>query len=157
MNLQIENENMLFPIGVVAKMFKISVATLRLYETEGLLLPQKSEGKHRQYSTGDIRRLECIRRLLDEQGLNLAGIRMMFSAIPCWEIKPCSENDRKKCDAFLKANNPCWVVEHKPDKCKESDCSLCPVYTESSGCDNMKTLLKKFWRTNPDVKNLEKA
>ncbi len=150
MEIHLINEDALFPIGTVAKMFGISVATLRLYEQEGLLLPRKSKGKHRMYSASDIKRIECIRDLIEKQGLNFAGIRLMLSTVPCWELKPCSMEDRKNCDAYYKSLVPCWMVETKGEKCKNEDCSLCPVYLKSAECANIKVILKKYWRTNPD-------
>ena len=78
-----EKQPILYPIGLVAKMFGISVATLRLYESEGLILPQKSPGQHRSFTEDDIKRIACIRSMITEKGLNLAGVRMVFSALPC--------------------------------------------------------------------------
>lgn len=147
MNLNITNKDVLFPIGVVARMYKISVATLRLYEQEGLIIPQKTIGRHRQYSTNDLKRLECIRRLIEEKGLNIAGIRMMLSAIPCWEIKPCSEADRNNCDAYISSTSPCWMVERKGPKCQFENCRDCSVYIKTSSCDNIKEIYKTFWRS----------
>lgn len=152
MIIEVKNPDTLFPIGTVAKIFGVSVAAIRLYETEGLVLPHKSKGGHRLYSQNDIKRIECIRNLLDEKGLNFAGIRLMLSTIPCWELKPCSEADRKNCDAYYKSLVPCWLVENKGEKCKNEDCSLCPVYMNSSECSNIKVILKKYWRSYPDEK-----
>lgn len=150
MLIELKDPNTLFPIGIVAKMFGVSVGTIRLYESEGLIIPHKSKGKHRSYSQNDMKRIECIRNLLDERGLNFAGIRLMLSTIPCWELKPCSEQDRKNCDAYYKSLIPCWMVENKGDKCKNEDCALCPVYLNSSECNNTKEILKKYWRTSPN-------
>lgn len=157
MFIEIKNPDTLFPIGTVAKMFDISVATLRLYENEGLLLPHKSKGKHRLYSQNDITRINCIRNLLEEKGLNFAGIRLMLSTIPCWELKPCSKEDRQNCDAYYKSLVPCWLAENKGEKCQNEDCSLCPVYQNSSDCSNIKVILRKYWRTSPDEKQSQTA
>ncbi len=153
MKIEVKDQDALFPIGTVAKIFNISVATLRLYEQEGLLLPHKSKGKHRMYTSSDIKRIECIRGLIEERGLNFAGIRLMLSTVPCWELKPCSMEDRRNCDAYYKSLVPCWMVENKGEKCKNEDCSECPVYLESAECQNIKVILRKYWRTNTDEKN----
>ncbi len=144
-------EDKYYPIGMVAKLFSISVAALRLYEAEGLIIPLKSKGGHRLYSEDDLKRIKCIRNMLEEKRLNLAGIRMMLSTIPCWELKPCSIKDRKTCDAFYTTSLPCWMVENKGEKCKNEDCRLCPVYIKSAACDNIKVILKEYWRTNTNV------
>ena len=146
MNKEKNKEEILYPIGIVAKMFGISVATLRLYESEGLIIPHKSKGKHRQFSEADVKRIECVRKMIDSGGLNLAGIRMMLSAIPCWELKPCSEEDRKNCDAFSSSTLPCWKVEVKGEICSQADCHSCTVYQHSSECTDIKSILNTYWR-----------
>ncbi len=135
-----------YPIGAVARMFDISVATLRLYEEKGLILPQKSRGKHRSYTEVDILRIACIRKMIVEKGLNLAGIRLVFSTLPCWEIKNCSIKDRENCPAYIDAEDPCWIVKNKDSVCGDEDCSQCPVYREFSDCKNIKLILKRYWR-----------
>ena len=141
-----ESEEILYPIGIVARMFDLSVATLRAYEQEGLIIPQKSKGHHRFYSDHDIQRITCIRKMIDEKGLNLAGIRMILSAIPCWELKPCTLADRESCDAYSCADVPCWMVENKGEICALQDCRQCAVYKESYKCSNIKSILNRFWR-----------
>ncbi len=139
------NESILYPIGVVAKMFGISVATLRLYENEGLILPQKSKGQHRSYTDKDIQRIACIRDMINEKGLNLAGIRMVFSTLPCWKIKNCSEEERQNCPAYQDSQDPCWISKNADSVCGTEDCSICPVYSEFADCRNIKHILKKYW------------
>ena len=141
----------LYPIGKVAKMFGISVATLRLYEEKGLILPQKSKGKHRSYTEGDLLRIACIRKMIMEKGLNLAGVSLVFSTLPCWEIKSCSLKDRQNCPAFNDAEEPCWVVKNKDSVCGNEDCSQCPVYREFADCKNIKLILKRYWKTIENV------
>ena len=140
-----------YTIGHVARMFNISVATLRLYEAEGLIIPLKSKGKHRLFSEIEIRRISCIRQMIEEKGFNLAGIKMLLSTIPCWEIKQCSEEDRIYCDVFtLKPTKPCWQVEAKGQICSISNCRECDVYVQTSGCTDIKTILNRYWRTRPN-------
>jgi len=125
-------------------MFNISVATLRLYESEGLILPQKSKGQHRSFTVNDIKRISCIRELVNEKGLNLAGVRMLFSALPCWDIKKCSDRDRENCPAYKDSQDPCWISKTKDSICGEADCSLCPVYVNFSNCTNIKQILQNL-------------
>lgn len=49
--------------------------TLRKYERAGLLSPSRSKTL-RMYSDKDIARLGVIKRLVDEVGLNLAGVEL---------------------------------------------------------------------------------
>lgn len=69
----------LFTISVVSKMFDIHPQTLRLYEREGLLLPQRSEGKTRLYSREDLERIRKILSLTRDMGVNLAGVEVVFT------------------------------------------------------------------------------
>jgi MerR family transcriptional regulator/heat shock protein HspR len=52
--------------------------TLRIYEDEGLLAPARTPTNIRLYSENDIRRILWIRRLTQERGVNLAGVRLLF-------------------------------------------------------------------------------
>jgi MerR family transcriptional regulator/heat shock protein HspR len=52
--------------------------TLRIYEDEGLLAPARTPTNIRLYSENDIRRILWIRRLTQERGVNLAGVRILF-------------------------------------------------------------------------------
>jgi MerR family transcriptional regulator, heat shock protein HspR len=52
--------------------------TLRKYEREGLLEPSRCK-KLRMYSDEDINRLRTIKHLVDNLGLNLAGVRVALS------------------------------------------------------------------------------
>lgn len=142
-------EEITYPIGQVAKMFNISAATLRLYETEGLILPEKTSGKHRIFTEVDIKRIGCIRHMIEEKGINLAGIRMMLSAIPCWEIKNCSEDDRFNCDVYTTTQTkPCWQVDVRGNICSAADCHACEVYVNTSDCVDIKSILNKYWRAH---------
>ena len=62
-------EEKLFRIGEVAKMFHISMGTLRHYEQSGLVLPEKIDERtgYRYYSLKQLEELNTIRylRLLD--------------------------------------------------------------------------------------------
>ena len=59
-------------IGVVCEMFNIHPQTLRLYEREGLLNPQRVGGA-RLYSQEDLERIRMILNLTKELGVNRAG------------------------------------------------------------------------------------
>ena len=52
--------------------------TLRIYEDEGLLCPARTPTNIRLYSDEDIRRIQWIRHLTRDRGVNLAGIKILF-------------------------------------------------------------------------------
>ncbi|MEQ4499369.1 MerR family transcriptional regulator [Nocardioides kribbensis] len=67
-----------FAISVAARMVRMEVQNLRVYERRGLLTPERTDGGNRLYSEGDIATLHRIRELLAE-GLNLAGIARVLA------------------------------------------------------------------------------
>ncbi|MDO9418198.1 MerR family transcriptional regulator [Pararhizobium sp.] len=58
----------------------VSASTLRLWESQGLLVPGRSETGHRQYSEDDVRLLKRISWYRTERGLNPAAIREALEA-----------------------------------------------------------------------------
>ena len=65
--------------------------------------------------------------------------------IPCWKLKPCGEEDQKKCDAYYKMGEPCWIVQNVGDICKNVDCRDCNVYLGVADCKNIKELTKQVY------------
>ncbi|MDO5045013.1 MAG: helix-turn-helix transcriptional regulator [Coriobacteriia bacterium] len=63
----------LYMISVAAELTGMHPQTLRIYESKGLLNPQRSRGNTRLYSQNDIERLDLISKLTAE-GINLAGV-----------------------------------------------------------------------------------
>jgi MerR family transcriptional regulator/heat shock protein HspR len=70
-----------FTISVVSSMFDIHPQTLRLYEREGLLRPERSAGNTRLYSRQDIEHLSTILNLTREMGVNLAGVTIIMDLL----------------------------------------------------------------------------
>ena len=66
----------LFVISVAARLLEMHPQTLRKYEREGLVAPSRTAGKLRLYSDHDIERLRQIKYLVDQRGLNLAGVQL---------------------------------------------------------------------------------
>lgn len=67
----------LYGIAVAAQLVELPEATLRLFESKGLLTPARSEGGTRRYSDDDIERLRRAASLRDD-GVNIAGIARML-------------------------------------------------------------------------------
>ncbi len=68
-----DRDRPLYMISVAAELAGVHPQTLRIYESKGLVTPQRSSGNTRLYSQNDIDRLELIGQLTDE-GINLAGV-----------------------------------------------------------------------------------
>ena len=67
-----------YVISVAAEMADLHPQTLRAYERDGLLQPYRTPGGTRRYSPRDVERLRLIRRLTQDEGLNLAGVRLVL-------------------------------------------------------------------------------
>jgi MerR family transcriptional regulator/heat shock protein HspR len=63
-----------YMISVAAELVGMHPQTLRIYESKGLVTPQRTAGNTRLYSDADLERLRLINRLTSELGLNLAGV-----------------------------------------------------------------------------------
>lgn len=70
-----------YVISVAARLVDMHPQTLRKYDKEGLVKPQRSEGSRRLYSDSDVERLRVIRRLADELGLNLNGVSLVLDLV----------------------------------------------------------------------------
>ena len=67
-----------FVISVAAELAGLHPQTLRAYEREGLIEPARTGGGTRRYSRRDVERLRFIRTLTQDEGLNLAGVRVVL-------------------------------------------------------------------------------
>jgi MerR family transcriptional regulator/heat shock protein HspR len=128
----------LYSISVAARLLKVSVHTLRMYEREGLIVPYKKESSHRLYSQADIDRLTCIRKAINECKISINGIKSLYAMIPCWNIIKCGNMDRQICEAFNSHSQPCWSFNHKQNKCENIDCRECAVYKNYKECKSIK-------------------
>lgn len=70
---ELDADRGVYAISVAAELVGMGVQTLRLYESRGLLEPDRTDGGTRRYSTNDLDRLRRIGELI-AAGLNLAGI-----------------------------------------------------------------------------------
>ena len=64
-------------ISIAAELTSVHPRTLRIYEEEGLVCPQRRNNL-RLYSEADIQRVRIIRFLTQRQGVNLAGVKVIL-------------------------------------------------------------------------------
>jgi MerR family transcriptional regulator/heat shock protein HspR len=69
----------LYLISVAARMLDMHPQTLRKYERLGLVRPLRTLGSMRVYSSDELERLRLIKQLVDEEGINLAGVQRLLS------------------------------------------------------------------------------
>ena len=67
-----------YMISVAADLAGMHPQTLRIYESKGLIQPQRSPKNTRLYSEEDVDRLRRIQELTSELGMNLAGVEKVF-------------------------------------------------------------------------------
>jgi MerR family transcriptional regulator/heat shock protein HspR len=66
-------------ISMAARELGMHPQTLRKYERLGLVQPSRTVGSMRVYSHEEIARLRLIKHLVDELGINLAGVQRLLS------------------------------------------------------------------------------
>ena len=67
-----------YVISVTAKLVDLHPQTLRRYEDIGLIKPTRASGR-RLYSPRDLEHLRKINRLVNELGVNLAGVEIILN------------------------------------------------------------------------------
>ena len=76
--MKFEDSEPCYVISVAARMLGVHAQTLRYYERAGMIEPSRSAGNRRLYSTEDIDRLRRIKTLIDDLGVNLAGVEVIL-------------------------------------------------------------------------------
>ena len=67
-----------YMIGIASELIGVHPQTLRMYEQKGLLRPRKSIKNTRLYSQEDVDLGRHIKRLTQEMGMNLAGVKKVI-------------------------------------------------------------------------------
>ncbi|MDA1035925.1 MAG: helix-turn-helix transcriptional regulator [Chloroflexi bacterium] len=67
-----------YVISVASRMVGVHAQTLRYYERIGLVAPARSRGNIRMYSPQNVRRVRWIKSLIDDLGINLAGVDVII-------------------------------------------------------------------------------
>ena len=84
----------LFFISMAARMLGMHPQTLRKYERLGLVQPTRTIGSMRLYSREELERLKLIKHLVDEGGINLAGVQRLLSIADVVErIRPIMRDE----------------------------------------------------------------
>jgi MerR family transcriptional regulator, heat shock protein HspR len=141
-NISVESTTPVYTLSITSTLSGIPVHSIRQYIDKGLIIPFRKESNHKLFSQVDILRLKYIHKLLEEGGLNIAGIRALLAVIPCWAIRECSAVEREKCQAFHSDAYPCWEASEKGALCKNTNCRECEVYRIVENYPDIKSFLK---------------
>lgn len=107
-----------YVISVAARMASVHPQTLRHYERIGLINPARTGGNIRLYSDEDIQRLMHIKRLMEELGVNLAGVEVIMNMTDRMERQQREYEDRlqKMHEEFQQDVDRLKRIIHKLDK-----------------------------------------
>lgn len=78
MDQDLDQNEPCYVISVAAKLVELHPQTLRRYEEIGLVKPARTSGR-RLYSPRDLERLRKISRLVNDLGINLAGVEVILN------------------------------------------------------------------------------
>jgi MerR family transcriptional regulator/heat shock protein HspR len=67
-----------YTIKIAAELCGMHEQSLRMYERRGLVAPRRSAGNIRRYSDADVEHIRFIKRLVDDLGVNLAGVEVIM-------------------------------------------------------------------------------
>jgi MerR family transcriptional regulator, heat shock protein HspR len=85
----------LYFISMAARLLDMHPQTLRKYERLGLVRPTRTIGSMRVYTQDELERLRLIKHLVDEVGVNLAGVqRLLEIAEAVQRIQPLIKEGR---------------------------------------------------------------
>jgi MerR family transcriptional regulator/heat shock protein HspR len=87
-------------ISIAAELASVHPRTLRIYEEEGLLCPQRRNNL-RLYSEADIQRVRIIRFLTRRQGVNLAGVKVILQLEELGKIRVYDLFDAADVERFV--------------------------------------------------------
>jgi MerR family transcriptional regulator/heat shock protein HspR len=83
-------------ISMAAELLDMHPQTLRKYERLGLVRPHRTLGSMRVYTRDEMDRLRLIKALVDEGGINLAGVqRLLRIAEVAQRLRPLVHGPRR--------------------------------------------------------------
>jgi MerR family transcriptional regulator/heat shock protein HspR len=93
-------EHDLYFISMAARLLDMHPQTLRKYERLGLVRPPRTIGSMRVYSSEELARLRLIKHLVEEVGVNLAGVqRLLNIAEAVQRLRPMMQEGSTKPEA----------------------------------------------------------
>ena len=97
----------LYFISMAARLLDMHPQTLRKYERLGLVTPTRTVGSIRVYNDDELERLRLIKHLVEEVGVNLAGVQRLLSIAeavqrirPLIKQEPARGDNRRRLDEF---------------------------------------------------------
>lgn len=77
-SLRIAPTEPVYVIGVVCKLVRIPIWTLRELDKAGVVRPKRLGKKNRLYSLRDLKKLEYVHYLMEEKHVNIHGVKIIL-------------------------------------------------------------------------------
>jgi MerR family transcriptional regulator/heat shock protein HspR len=107
-------------ISIAAELAAVHPRTLRIYDEEGLVCPQRRNNL-RLYSEADIERVRIIRFLTRRQGVNLAGVKVILQLESIGKIRVYDLFDEGDVERFVQGDpEPEPATEPEPEPIAET-------------------------------------
>jgi len=81
LDMEVSDLQGVYIISVAARLLRMHPQTLRKYERMRLISPSRTVGMLRLYSEEDIAKLRMIKHLVEDRGMNLAGVEMALALV----------------------------------------------------------------------------
>lgn len=76
-----------YVISVAARLAGLKTWYLRVLNDAGIVVPTRTDTNRRLYSARDIARLERVRYLTEERGVNMDGVKVIFEMEAAWQAE----------------------------------------------------------------------
>ena len=76
--MDVEDTEPRYVISIAARIVGVQTHTLRYYERVGIVEPSRSQGNIRLYSERDLEHLRRVKTLMEDLGVNLAGVDVIL-------------------------------------------------------------------------------
>ncbi len=103
-------------ISIAAELAAVHPRTLRIYDEEGLVCPQRRNNL-RLYSEADIERVRIIRFLTRRQGVNLAGVKVILQLASTGKVRVYDLFDEADVERYVQGEpepEPATTAEPEP-------------------------------------------
>ena len=87
-NQSIDTTLAILPISAIAQALNVHQRTLRIYDKEGILRPQRSDKNRRNYSLDDLEKAKLVLFLTRNLALNLSGVKIILKILEENKIEP---------------------------------------------------------------------
>jgi len=85
---RIQSDLAILPIGAMAHALGVHPRTLRIYDEEGILSPQRTAKNRRNYSLDDLEKARMVTFLTRNLALNLSAVKIIYAILKDAGIKP---------------------------------------------------------------------